>query len=405
MPIFPVAFLLAQFFGPSYIGSLEGSDRMVMLVLVFILWRRNGIKLKTPDWFLLACFCLAVLRLALGGILINFLADFNFLIPYAAGRMLTLTADQENVWATRAVWIVAVLSVVGMSEVFVFGPGPRALLYSIFPNAFASDETLSGAFYVTSYAGLRESATMISPPYFGLLCMVALIIWWVYRRNLVPAIMIAAGLILTITRGAWLSTTGAIALLAVVMGQKKRFLRYALPALATAVACLFLLGLGDFVSSTFAREDPSAEAHVDRLQQGWEYVSTHPFGAGPGNYERAPGSKRDMSSASDAPFIENTYLGFAAAYGVLACFCFLGFLLTALRELSRLRTKLGYAAMGILVGFGAAMVAAPLLVEFSLACWIWFPIGLAVRSSIAPGIHPSSPTSSQLGLPSIPSIV
>jgi O-antigen ligase len=404
MPVFPVAFPLAKLFGPPFIGRLEGCDRLVLLVLVSILWLRNRIKLKAPDWFLLACFGVAVLRLAFGGILVNFLADFSFLIPYAAGRVFALAADQERVWATRAVWIVAILSVLGMSEVFVFGPGPRALLYSTFQSAFTSDGTLSGAFYVSSYGGLRESATMISPPYFGLLCMVALIIWWVYRRSLVPAIMIAAGLILTITRGAWLSTAGAIAVLAVVMGQKKRFLRYAAPALVLAVASLFLLGLGDYFSTTIAREDPSAEAHVERVREGWEYVSTHPFGAGPGNYERAAGSKRDMSSTSDAPFIENTYLGFAAAYGVLGCFCFLGFLLTALRESSRLQTQLGYLAIGILVGFGAAMVAAPLLVEFSLACWIWFPIGMAVRSSTAPRMQQLSHSGSQVGLSGIPSI-
>ena len=395
MPIFPVAFLAAKLFGPAFIGKLEGIDRAVLVALAFILWRRNGIKLKAPDWFLLACFGLAVLRLTLGGVFINFLADFSFLIPYAAGRLLTLTADQEKTWATRAVWIVAALSVLGMSEVFIFGPGPRALLYSTFQSAFASDGTLSGAFYVNSYGGLRESSTMISPPFFGLLCMVALIFWWVYRRSLVPAIIITAGLILTITRGAWLSTVGALAVLAVVMGQSRRFLRYAAPTLTVVVACLFLLGLGDYLSSTIGREDPSAEDHLDRVVNGWEYVSTHPFGAGPGNYERAAGARRDMSSTSDAPFIENTYLAFTAAYGVPASFCFGGFLLAALRESVRLHTRLGYAALGILVGFGGAMVVAPLLVEFSLACWIWFPIGLAVRSSPGPGRQLSLNTGSK----------
>jgi hypothetical protein len=385
MPVFPVTFLLAKLLGPAYVGKLEGCDRVVLVVLVFILWLRGGIKLKAPDWFLIACFGLAALRFAFGGILINFLAEFSFMIPYFAGRMLTLTAVQESVWATRAVWIVAVLSVLGMSEVIFFGPGPRAILYSTFQTSFASDGTLGGGFYVTGYEGLRESSTMISPPYFGLLCMVSLIIWWVYRRSVVPACMIAAGLILSITRSAWLNSAVAIAALAVVMGQKKRFLQYATPALALAIAIIFLLGLGDFVSRTIGREEPMAEGHKDMLVEGWEYVSTHPFGAGPGNYDRPTGAAHDISSTSHAPYLESTYLAFAAEYGVIGCLCFLGFLITALRASLSLDTQLGYAAVGILIGFAGAMVVAPILVEFSLACWVWFPIGMAVRSSTAMG--------------------
>jgi len=382
MPIFPVAFLLAKLIGPPYVGRLEGCDRVVLLVLVIILWLRNGIRLSPPDWFLIACFGLAVLRFTFGGILINFLADFSFIIPYAAGRMLVLTADQERAWATRAVWIVGILSVLGMIEVFILGPGPRAVLFSTYQTSFVMDGTLSGAYYVSSYGGLRESSTMISPPYFGLLCMVGLIIWWVYRRSLVPACMIAAGLILTITRSAWLNTVMAIAVVAVVMGQKKRFLQYATPALALAVASIGLLGLGDFVSRTIGRDEPMAEGHKDMLVEGWEYVSSHPLGAGPGNYDRPAGAAHDISNTSNAPYIESTYLSLAAAYGALDFLFFLGFLLTAFRTSSSLNTQLGYAAVGILVGFGGAMVVAPIVGEFSLASWIWFPVGLAVRSAV-----------------------
>jgi hypothetical protein len=44
-------------------------------------------------------------------------------------------------------------------------------------------------------------------------------------------------------------------------------------------------------------------------------------------------------------------------------------------------TLLGYAAVGIVVGFGVVMMLAPLHQDFALATWIWFPIGLAIRSS------------------------
>src|SRR5882672_3731144 len=78
MSIFPLAFLLAKFFGPPYIASLEGCDRVALLVIACILWKRHGVKLAAPDWFLLVCFGLALVRLAFGGSLIILLADFSF---------------------------------------------------------------------------------------------------------------------------------------------------------------------------------------------------------------------------------------------------------------------------------------------------------------------------------------
>jgi hypothetical protein len=86
-------------------------------------------------------------------------------------------------------------------------------------------------------------------------------------------------------------------------------------------------------------------------------------------------------SNAEGVFIENTYLTLAAEYGILVGLCFLGFLLAALRVSWRERTQLGYAAVGILAGFGTIMLLAPLHNVFSLACWIWFPVGLAVRFS------------------------
>jgi hypothetical protein len=383
MPIYPVAFLLAKFFGPTYIAMFEGCDRVVLLLLSFILWRRNGAKLLTADWFLLVGFGLALGRLVFGGSLVILLADFSFMIAYAAGRVVPLTADQQKVWARVAVWVVAVLSVLGMSEVFLLGQGPRALLYLSVADGFTPDGTLDGRFFADSFAGLRESAGMVSPPFFALLCMAALIIWWVYLRNPLPAAMITAGLICSVTRSAWLGTAVAIALLAMLMGQTRRLYTYAALALVLFVASVPLLGLGDFLSSTKTGDDPSAQGHQESLINGLEYVIGHPFGSGPGNYDRPVGAKHSMTSTSSAPFIENSYLMLASEYGVLAGVCFLGFLVTAMRLAWRERKPPGYVAVGILVGFGGAMMFAPLHQDFALASWIWFPVGLAVRNSTA----------------------
>jgi hypothetical protein len=329
----------------------------------------------------MACFGFAVVRLAFGGTLINLLAEFSFMIAYAAGRVAHLTADQQKLWAGRAVWIVAVLSVLGMIEVFIIGAGPRTILYSKVEYNLAADGTLNGGFFAESFSRLRETATMISPHFFGLLCMAALVIWWVYCRNPLPAALIAAGLVCTLTRHAWISTALAIPFLAVRMEQKKRFLLYGALALALFIASVPVLGLSDFLARTKSGEEVSVHGHWETLVIGADYVTSHPFGAGPGNYDRSAGAKRTISATSDAPWIESSYLMLAAEYGVLTGMCFIGFMISTMRMVWPQRTQLGYAAFGILAGFGASMMFAPMHQDFALASWIWFPVGLAVRSS------------------------
>ena len=384
MPFFPMAFMLGEFFGPPYVALLSPCDRAGVVLVTFILWWRNGIKFTTADWFLVTCFGLAVIRLAFGGALIPLLSDFNLMFAYAAGRVVTLTANQETLWARRAVWILAVLSVLGMAEVFVFGEGPRTLLYLSVSSGATRDGALDAPFHADGYSGLREAATMIGPLQFAPLCMAALIMWWVYCRKPWPAVMIAAGLICSVTRSAWLGTAVAIPLLAIIMGQKRRFFLYAALAVALFVASVPILGFGDYLLLAKSGQDFSTEGHKESLLMGWEYVGNHPFGSGPGN--AGIYATKDTKNNDNGVFIESTYLTYAAEYGIPAALCFLGFLLSALRMAWQERTQLGYVAVGMLVGFGAVMMFAPLHLDFSLATWIWFPVGLAVRSSVKAGV-------------------
>jgi len=116
-----------------------------------------------------------------------------------------------------------------------------------------------------------------------------------------------------------------------------------------------------------------------------EYVSTHAFGVGPGNV-----GKYAVKDNKNAIGIENTYLTFAAEYGIPTSLCFGAFLLTVLQVLWRERTQLSYSAIGIVVGFGTVMIFAALHDVFPLACWLWFPVGLAVRSSVDAGARRTS---------------
>jgi len=381
MPFDPLVIILARFLGPSFMQSeaFKACDRIILLLLACMLWWRNGIKLKTPDWFLLACFGLAAARLAFGGELAALLYDFDFMIAYVAGRAAILTAIQQESWGRRAVWIVAILAVLGMVEVFIVGDGPRTLLYLAAAEGSTAGGALNGTYHADGFLGLRESATMIGPLQFGALCMVALIVWWVYSRSPVPAVMIAGGMICTLSRSAWMGTAVAIPLLALVMRQQKRLLLYASLTVVLLIAAIPKIGLDEFLSATLKGEEASAEGHKESLIDGMAYVLSHPFGVGPGN-AGAFAWKKDSYDV----WIENSYLELGAEYGIAVSVFFVGFLVSALRAVWSQGTRLTYAAVGLLVGFSAVMMVVPIHHVFSLGSWVWFPVGLAVRSSTVP---------------------
>lgn len=375
MPAYTLLFLIAKFLGPSYIGSLEGVDRAVLLLFVFILWRKNGVKLIAPDWFLLVAFVLASTKLAGGGNVIAFFRDFNFIIAYAAGRVAILAAGRELAWARRAVWIVAVLAVLGMFEVFIIGEAPRTFLYLAVAPEGTVQGSLNAAFHGEAYTGLRESSTMFGPLQFAPLCMAALLVWWIYSRKLLPGAMIAAGLICSVTRSAWVGTAVAFTAVCTLMGETKRLFQFGALVLALFIAAIPLLGLTDYLTATKTGEDPSAAGHQESLLDGVTFALQHPFGVGIGDTEHltAEGERTSYS-------VESTYLTLAGRYGLLTLFCFVGFLGSVLRTLWRRRTRLAYLAIGVVAGFGTVMMFASLHDVFPLACWLWFPVGLAVRS-------------------------
>src|SRR6267142_1704419 len=242
MPFDFMAIALGKFVGLPHMTLVSVFDKEVMLLLVgILLWRRNGFKASTPDWFILACFVLALTRTLLGGSLANFAEELGFILPYVVGRVAILTVKQEHLWARCAVWIAAVLSIAGLAEVFIFGETPRTLLYMTL-----GEEQLPVSFHATGFTGVRESATMLGPNGFGALCMIALVLWWVYCRNPLPAAMIAVGLVCSLTRAAWVGAAVAIALLAVMMHQKKRFALYSTFALGLFAMSIPVLGLSDY---------------------------------------------------------------------------------------------------------------------------------------------------------------
>jgi hypothetical protein len=229
---------------------------LILILLAFLLWRRNGFTPTAPDWFLLACLSLTIMQTAFAGTLTSLALDVAFVIPYAVGRVTVLSEKQESLWGRRAVWIVSVLSILGMIEVFILGEGPRTLLYAVIDSEIEGGQ-LTTPFHGTGFVGLREAATMVGPPAFAILCMIAMIIWWVYFRNPLPAGMIGAGLVCSVTRGAWLSTAIAIILLAVIMGQLRKLSIYVGVALVLFLLSVPFLGLSDYLQYTKTGQDDS----------------------------------------------------------------------------------------------------------------------------------------------------
>jgi len=374
MPMFTLMFLLAKFFGPSYIGKLEGSERGVLLILTVFLAVRNSLRLVTADFLVLACFFFCLVRLALDGSALALVADFGFMVVYFAGRLTRLTEEQQERWARIAVWIVAIIAVAGLFEVFALGAGPRTILYlRVAEGSTDNGVALNASFRASGFSGLRESGTMLGPLQFGPLCMVALILWWVYSRKPLPGAMILAGLVCSLTRSAWVGTLVAILLLAIMMRQLRKLALYGAIALALLVAAIPFIGIGDYISKNRDKSDVSADQHKNSVQQGLLFVMEHPLGAGSDNVGR-----QALKTNDNATYFENAYLTLAGGYGIPMVLGLLAFIAELLRLGVRAKNKLGYAVFGILAGFSVELTTVTLHDVFPLACWIWFPAGLLV---------------------------
>jgi len=388
MPFEFLAVMSGRFFDVPLIDVVSKSKEPLLLLLVLILWWRNGLRLAAPDWFLLAFFAIGVIRKAFGGNYFAFLDDFAFLLPYFAGRVTVLTASQERLWAKCAVWIVGVLAVAGTLELFVIGDQPRTLLYLALGSTIDVEYGgLTSSFHGTGYSGLREASTMLGPPEFGALCMITLIIWWVYRESRFAGGMVATGLVCAVTRSAWLGAAVAIFVLAIAMKQTKRLVLYATLALALFAVSIPVLGLSDYLFFTKTGQDPSAQWRKETIATGMQYLVDHPFGTGPGSI-----GGRALNTDKNALVLETSYLAFGGQYGIVALLSFLGFFVSAFRRLWRERSSLSYAASGIILAFSLMMIVFILHTDFRLNCWVWFPLGLSLRQAtmnpLASGFNP-----------------
>ena len=376
MPFDFMFIALGKFYGLPHMTLVSILDKEGILLLLFvILWHKNGFRLTPADCFLLASFGFAAIRTAFSGTLDALVIDFAFLIPYFVGRVTVLTEEQQHLWAKCAVWLTGTLAMLGLIEVFVFGEGPRTLLYLAIDSETEGGH-LTSSFHAAGFTGLREAATMVGPNGFGALCMVALILWWVYSRDRLPAFMVVVGLICSVTRSAWLGTLLSIPLLAYLMEQRKRLLTYAAIGVTLFVVSIPILGLSGYLSDVGRGQDPSVDWHREGIIDGTAYAASHPLGSG--NQSIGPAA---YQTNGNALVFETTYPALAAEYGVVTILCFIGFLVTAAHRIWQCKSSLSYAALGILIGIVIVMAVAIPINDRRLDAWIWVPIGMAIAYS------------------------
>jgi len=377
MPFHFLVILLAEFFSLPHVTMFSGLTKEIPLLIVgAVLWRRNGFRPTASDWWLAACLMIGAGRTVFDGNVEGLRDDFQFVLPYLVGRVAVLSDRQRLLWARWAVWLAISVSLFGMAELFLLGPIPRTVLYTALPTDLVSSEPgrLPNSFYATGFDGLRAASTMIGPPSLAALCMVALIIWWVYFRSPIQGALLFAGLVSTLTRSAWIGTAVAICILAFRLGRKARLAGYTTAALVAFLALIPILGISDFLSFTHSGQDSSELRHRESLEAGSEYVLTHPVGAGGGKV--GPVASQDNANAL---ITESSYLAFSAEYGWAGGLCFVCFLTSTMIQTWKSRQPLAYAATGILTGFAIIMTVLLIHEDFRLACWVWFPIGLAIR--------------------------
>lgn len=292
--------------------------------------------------------------------------------------------------------LAALSGVVGIVCVIEFITG-RNPVYS---EIFNLDNAVYARFAPDAF-GSRVIATVGHPVYLGSLLALVLPIslWSVLSGRGISRVLAVGlllftvlGLLLTFTRGAWLS--GAIAGLAYLKGKSRK-------QIWTAGVCVLALLAGgisiDRVWSTFESRDTIAQLKGFRTdqrgvayQQATDILSRHPaFGVGTGLYRLAGNRVGDFNDTPD-----NMYLRMLAEHGVigfLAALVLFGILVRHLRT-TRHRlvacdrqeeSDLCQAVLCGLIGFFVDLLTCDALYFSATRISFWAVVGLGLSLSVA----------------------
>jgi O-antigen ligase len=370
VPFQPLPTMMAQAGGITPILLASSMKEVLMAVAVIAAaghWRK---RLSAVDVVLLILVGLALVHRLFGGTWIGIKDDFDFALPFAAGRVIQLSQEGRVLWVKLALASMSVVAILGLLE-FHFVPAELRVLWM-------GLQQIPTQYHATGYEGGRIGSTLNGPAEFGMMCTFALVLFAAFRDRLarrwwfaVP--VLSAGVLLSVTRSAWIAA--ALGLVAVELRRGHRLRTGVLLAAAMTAALLAaqLLGLSDFLAATSSREDVSLQGHVESLAEYTAAVWEHPLGTGPGTV-----GPRALERSSTAVNPESSYLAIAVAYGILGGLLFVAFCALGLWYCYRLSSQLSIAALGMLLGYAASMFVLPNYMSFCMGSWVWFAVGMVV---------------------------
>jgi len=371
IPLQWLVIALLQFNGVAEYKLISALKELFLVgAILWALHRSSRLQLTLPDILLGAALLVVFFEQLFHTDMLGLRDDWEWVLPYALGRLLILTPAVQARWAKCAVWMCAVLAVIGIWEVQFLGSAPRLLLL----NASQGDTRLPSAFLATGYAGFRAASTMVSPLSFSALCVVALVLWWTYMKNPIPAVLIAAGLTMTLTRSAVFAALVGVTVVAVRRRERGRIALFGALVFIGLLVAISTLDLQQYVKATVTSgADPSVVGHRTSLVRGVAAVLENPLGLGAGTV-----GPRKLVKNEDALHFESSYLAIAVEYGVVGGLLFAAFVLACLWYLLRLPDPAGFAAFSILLAFALLLAQGPLHLDMPLACWVWVPVGLGI---------------------------
>jgi hypothetical protein len=376
-PFQPLPTLALQASGHQWVVALSAFKEIGMLCAAGVLAWRSRLKLGMLDLMLVALVGWAVLISLMHADAFTWIGlkdDFDFVIPFYAGRLILL----NKTWIRSGLWIASVVAVLGLIEFFWIGLAPRMLLLGLSDTA-----TLASSYTATGFSGFRAASTVSGPLEFGALCAVALLCFASYYRELswkylVPAALLAGGLIVSITRMAWLAVLVGLIVIAVRTGQRVRLLSLVgISAFAMLLVIVPTLGLQDFIAATQNGYDPSEQGHVSDLQDKILFVLSHPLGVGAGVV-----GPRALDRDSKALHVESAYLQIGMAYGWPGILLFPAFLIGIVMKLWKNTSDIGIAGTAVAFGLFLMYFFSPIHSAFEVNSWAWALIGCGVGGGV-----------------------
>lgn len=298
------------------------------------------------------------------------------------------------------------------------------LSYDFLWRYYAIDGRISNAYSFAGGTFQRAMGTFSSPNQFSLYLSFLIVLgvnlalrlprWRWPTMALVG--LLAATLLLTVSRSGWLACAAGIFLSGLIWRRKAIFV---VPVVVLALITLPLglaLGLDEHLIRTVSLSDPSAAYRLDINRQNLETVLQNPLGVGLGIVGARALNTRILGAGGQLYATESYYFQTAMELGIVGLVLFVVLLVScgyvAYCSIFRLRDRYWRAlAVSACACIAAAMTHAFFIADLqdlTVGSYLWFLVGLAMRlpaieaaeTAAEPAARPSpAPTSSALPAP------